>query len=235
VRDEDVLRAGDLLDRVLEDMLAAVFVAGVLTALLSYFAPEGVPEDTVDVVPVKDRGLRLARARAGTRQWWFSGAMGRYTRAETLPGMAAPVRPVHTHHWTISNAVIAGHVINETFEVQPGDNGSKQIYEVRCIGDGLSERRRTDQRLTVVGRGAERWDAGSRYDIPLSTYHSTFVPHQIFAATVIVTGRRTEARPLVLGEASGEASYQYVTEGLTRERWSALLTQLRARLTRSRA
>jgi hypothetical protein len=49
-------------------------------------------ERAVEVVAAKDRGLRLERARASTRQWWFSGGMGRYTRAETLPGMAAACR-----------------------------------------------------------------------------------------------------------------------------------------------
>lgn len=88
LRHEPVLRASHLLDQVLEDMLAATLVAGILTALLSYFAPEATPDGLVEVVPAKDRGLRLATARQQTRDWSFSGAMGRYTRAETLPKLA---------------------------------------------------------------------------------------------------------------------------------------------------
>jgi hypothetical protein len=92
LRDEDVLTAGQLLDQVLDDMLAAILVAGILTALLSYFAPEADTRSVVEVVPAKDRGPRLAQFQANTRQWWFSGAMGRYTRAKTLPAMAAACR-----------------------------------------------------------------------------------------------------------------------------------------------
>jgi hypothetical protein len=92
LRGDAILQAGDLLDQVLEDMLAAVLVAGVLTALLSYFAPEPQMENAVEVVPADDRGPRLKQARAETRIWWFSGAMGRFTRTETLPAMAAACR-----------------------------------------------------------------------------------------------------------------------------------------------
>ncbi|MGN6815472.1 MAG: hypothetical protein ACTHK3_05225, partial [Solirubrobacterales bacterium] len=92
LRGEDLLTAGALLEQVLDDMLAAVLVAGALTALLSYFAPEADPDGMVEIVPAKDRGLRLAQHQANTRQWWFSGAMGRYTRAETLPALAAACR-----------------------------------------------------------------------------------------------------------------------------------------------
>ena len=92
IRGEPIPAAGDLLDQVLDEMLTAILVAGGLTALLSYFAPEAKSEDAVEVVAAKDRGPRLAGGRADTRRWWFSGAMGRYTRAETLPEMAAACR-----------------------------------------------------------------------------------------------------------------------------------------------
>jgi hypothetical protein len=92
LRGEDILTAGKLLEQVLDDMLAAVLVAGTLTALLSYFAPEPNSEAVVEVVAAKDRGARLSRAQTKTRKWWFSGAMGRYTRAETLPTIAAACR-----------------------------------------------------------------------------------------------------------------------------------------------
>lgn len=92
LRGQHVLSAGDLINRVLEEMLAAVLVAGVLTGLLSYFAPEADARSTVEVVAAKDRSPRIRRARVGTRQYWFSGAMGRYTRAETLPALASMCR-----------------------------------------------------------------------------------------------------------------------------------------------
>jgi hypothetical protein len=92
VRNEDVFTAGRLLEQVLDDMLAAVLVAGLLTALLSYFAPEADVDSAVEIVPAKDRGPRLVRYQADTRQWWFSGSMGRYTRAKTLPALAAACR-----------------------------------------------------------------------------------------------------------------------------------------------
>ncbi len=86
------MKAGKLLNQVLEDMLAAVLVGGVLTAVLSFLAPEPRAEDAVVIVAAKDRGRRLDAARANTRMWSFSGAMGRYTRAETLPGLATACR-----------------------------------------------------------------------------------------------------------------------------------------------
>src|SRR4051794_13464917 len=70
LRDEPVLNAGALLDKVLEDMLSAVLVAGILTAVLSYFAPEPAADDVVDIVAAKDRGPRLRAAHATTREWW---------------------------------------------------------------------------------------------------------------------------------------------------------------------
>jgi hypothetical protein len=137
-----------------------------------------------------------------------------------------PQWPVHTHHWTISSAVVAGHVVNETFAVWPDIQGQSQLYEVHYAGNGLSERRRTDERVVVVKNDSETWRAGDRYDIPLGTYHSTTVPEGTFAATIIVTGTRTDALPLVLGQASGKAQYHYSAEEPAAEAWVQALSKL---------
>jgi hypothetical protein len=143
---------------------------------------------------------------------------------------AEPVWAVHTHHWTIDSAVIAGHVLNETFEVNRDDQGPHELYEVAYLGDGLSERRRTGQRVSMVRTSAERWEAGQRYEIPLETYHSTTVPEGLFAATVIVTGLRSNTSPLVVGDASGGVRYRYGVQAVSLERWSQALTELTALL-----
>lgn len=138
-----------------------------------------------------------------------------------------PAWPVHTHHWTISSAVIAGYVVNETFSVRTDDHGHKQLYEVHYVGNGLSERRRIDERVSVDVNRSEFWHAGERYSIPLGTYHSTTVPEGTFAATVILTGIRTDVAPLVLGQVSGKTQYRYSVDEVATENWASTLAELR--------
>jgi hypothetical protein len=139
-----------------------------------------------------------------------------------------PVWPVHTHHWTISSAVIAGHVLNETFEVQRDLGGTSQLYRVEYSKGGLSERRKTGDRVSVARQSRERWDAGAVYEIPLKTYHSTTVPDGLFAATVIVTGQQTRDLPLVVGDAAGDDRYEYRVRPTDHGRWRGLLAELNA-------
>jgi hypothetical protein len=92
LRGEEILRASELVNQVLDELIAALLVGGLLTVLISYFAPDSDVRDSVDVVPARDRGPRLAENQSKTRQWWFSGAMGRYTRGFTLPALDAACR-----------------------------------------------------------------------------------------------------------------------------------------------
>ncbi|MGN6816265.1 MAG: hypothetical protein ACTHK3_09290, partial [Solirubrobacterales bacterium] len=132
-----------------------------------------------------------------------------------------------THHWTISSAVIAGYVINKTFSVHADDRGPHQLYKVHYLADGRSERRRTETQVSVEAVGQDRWRAGERYEIPLETYHSTTVPERVFAATAILTGKRTDLPPLVLGDSSGNDAYQYSVESSSPDKWAKALRQLR--------
>jgi hypothetical protein len=82
----------------------------------------------------------------------------------------------------------------------------------------------------MVQNGSDTWRAGDRYDIPLETYHSTTVPEGTFAATVIVTGTRTDAAPLVVGQTSGKAQYLYSAEKLASGKWARALGKLQRSL-----
>jgi len=144
-----------------------------------------------------------------------------------------PVWPVHSHRWTISSAVIAGYLVNETFRVRPSETNSHQLYEVRYISDELSERQRTGQHVEISPHSADRWNAGDRYEIPLGTYHTTNVPHDVFAATVMVTGKKEDVPPLVVGDASGVPSYRYGVDPVDTGEWAAVLDRLREMMTRA--
>jgi hypothetical protein len=137
-----------------------------------------------------------------------------------------PDWPVHTHHWTISSAILAGYVFNETFEVTQDEEGRHQNYEVQYLDNGKSERIRTNMRVSSALICVDRWSAGERYEIPLNTYHSTSVPDGVFAATAILTGVSTTLRPLVLGDASGGEAYQYTVDRARPDDWLDALSQL---------
>ena len=155
---------------------------------------------------------------------------GRTLRVHIWPkdkrSYGVPTWPVHTHHWTISSAILAGHVFNETFAVSENEDGRHQLYAVKYASDGWSERQRTDTRATSTSIQLDRWNAGERYEIRLNTYHSTSVPDGVFAATAILTGKRTTTPPLVLGEASAAQSYRYPKEIVPSETWLDTLNQL---------
>jgi hypothetical protein len=137
-----------------------------------------------------------------------------------------PNWPMHTHHWTISSAILAGFVLNDTFAVAEEDDGPYRLYEVGYLSHNLSERRRTEARVASTPIRADRWYAGERYEIPLGAYHSTTVPAGAFAATAILTGLRTPSSPLVVGEASGKDRYRYAVDPAPCEEWLGALTQL---------
>jgi hypothetical protein len=140
-----------------------------------------------------------------------------------------PNWPIHTHHWTIDSAVVAGHVVNETFVIDRDDGGSFELFAVAYLEGALSERRPIGERIRVSQETVERWDAGQRYSIPLATYHSTTVPERTFAATVILTGVRTDTPPLVVGEVTSDRpSYRYETRFVDPNRWAAELRKLEA-------
>jgi hypothetical protein len=85
-----------VLDDVLSDLFVGVFAAAALATLLLWLLPRGEKEAVMEIVPAHERGSALDEARVDTDMWWFSGAMGRYTRAVTIPELARLARRTNT-------------------------------------------------------------------------------------------------------------------------------------------
>jgi hypothetical protein len=148
---------------------------------------------------------------------------------DTERDYAEPRWPVHTHRWTISSVIVAGQVLNETFAVEPTDGGQHQLYEVLYAGDGITERARTKQRVSMRPARSDSWRAGDRYEIDLGTFHSTTVPDGILSATLIVSGVQTDAPPKVVGDVSGVDAYRYTARPVADNVWAAVPTAFERR------
>jgi hypothetical protein len=79
----------EMVDKVFEHLLIAAVTSAVLTAALLFFTPPDSPESRTKVIKPPDRGRVIETTRHDTDAWWFSGGIGRYTRASTLPELNA--------------------------------------------------------------------------------------------------------------------------------------------------
>lgn len=90
---EETIPSGhDVLDELLADLLVSVLAGVVVGGALYLLLPPPKTPAQVEVVQAHERGTALEAAREDTRTWWFSGAMGRYTRSVTLPALAHMAR-----------------------------------------------------------------------------------------------------------------------------------------------
>lgn len=75
-----------------EDLLDKLFVSTLVTIGLATFTFWLTAEDSnnakIEILQAREIGEALVAARKNTEKWWFNGGTGRYTRCETLPGLA---------------------------------------------------------------------------------------------------------------------------------------------------
>ena len=76
------------LSQVVFSMLTAAVASVAVTAVLLYFSPPPAPQSGTTIVRPSDRGRIIDYTRQDADNWWFSGGLGRYTRAVTLPKLA---------------------------------------------------------------------------------------------------------------------------------------------------
>lgn len=79
---------GALLDNLVISLLLTVFLGG----FVFWLTPAIVKRSAIEVIAPKEINPLLKAAVHVTRSWIYKGACGRYTRAETIPGMAKAAR-----------------------------------------------------------------------------------------------------------------------------------------------
>jgi hypothetical protein len=75
----------EVLKKIVEHLIVAAVTSTVLTGALLFFTPPDSPESQTKVIKPPDRGRVIETTRHDTDSWWFSGGLGKYTRASTLP------------------------------------------------------------------------------------------------------------------------------------------------------
>ena len=81
-----------ILSQILSNMLSAAIASVATMSLLLFFSPPPEPESGTTILRPTDRGPVIAQTRHNAHSWWFSGGLGRYTRASTLPELAEQAR-----------------------------------------------------------------------------------------------------------------------------------------------
>ena len=81
-----------ILGQVFSNMLSAAVASVATMAALLFFSPPPEPESGTTIVRPHDRSRVIEQTRHDADRWWFSGGLGRYTRASTLPELAEHAR-----------------------------------------------------------------------------------------------------------------------------------------------
>jgi hypothetical protein len=82
----------DALNAVLDALFATGLATIAIASLVLWLTPPIMARSRIDVIEPREIGPQLAKARLGTREWWYRGGCGRYTRAVTIPYIATEAR-----------------------------------------------------------------------------------------------------------------------------------------------
>jgi hypothetical protein len=119
-----------------------------------------------------------------------------------------PFWPIHTHAFHLQSTVLVGTIQNRFFFVNSNQGGSKQLYRVEYRGEGsalLATKVFAEapvDRIQVTG-------PGESYEVPIGAFHSSTVPEQALATTLVRVSQHANIQPKVVGTRSGSIEYYY--------------------------
>ena len=111
-----------------------------------------------------------------------------------------PLWPVHTHAFELKSYIICGTVTNHGYKsVITRAGATNRLYRVIYARDySLLEKEESRIRCEVVGKMS--YNPGDTYAVPQNTLHTTVVPEETLAATLVTVSNRVDKPPLVVGD-----------------------------------
>jgi len=82
----------DALNAVLDALFATGLATIAIASLVLWLTPPIMARSRIDVIEPREIGPHLETSRLGTREWWYRGGCGRFTRAVTIPYIATEAR-----------------------------------------------------------------------------------------------------------------------------------------------
>ena len=87
----------DILNSILDDIMATIFVTVSIASLIFWLTPPVMQQAKMEVIePIRIKD-ELKEARNNTKIYWYKGGCGRFTRAVTIPELAAEARASNQH------------------------------------------------------------------------------------------------------------------------------------------
>ena len=108
----------------------------------------------------------------------------------------SPDWPIHDHSFHISSRVLIGSIGSIKYNVAAGITHRR--YSVAYSGDD-STLQPTEELLSCVECDQSVMQAGTRYELPIGTYHENIVPTNELALTLVLKSGSIESPPNVIG------------------------------------
>jgi hypothetical protein len=108
---------------------------------------------------------------------------------------------IHCHDWHLASLVLAGTYQERLFEqTSQGSSGLfLEMYQVTYQTDGLEGINKTGEHCELTVGPVQTFTTGQLHYIKAGVFHETHIADRAFVATVLITGRASIARPLLLG------------------------------------
>jgi hypothetical protein len=122
---------------------------------------------------------------------------GRLVRLHFWRRSARRTETVHSHRRTLTSYVLAGSLVSVGYDIQPGENGTYRLWEVR--NEGLGSRRMPSNEIVTCEEASffETSD-GDSYTVAVGDYHRSMVANDI-GITLVVTGNPGSKPPYLVG------------------------------------
>lgn len=119
-----------------------------------------------------------------------------------------PYWPIHDHIFSYRSCVLVGCLRHVEYETLISHEGDRTVYSVGYVGQ-LSELRRTEDRVQIIGKSTTEHTAGTLYSMDLGIFHETVVADPLMTVTAMLATSPARTAPRVLGDLSGDPFYSY--------------------------
>lgn len=145
-----------------------------------------------------------------------------------------PDWPAHTHNSRFESVIVAGFVeaFFWDFEEKSGDNSC--LYEVH-YDDETSILRRTNVTGAASIRSSIIVKEQDSYVVEPHRFHSTEVPSELSAVSIVVQDTREFGISRVIGGSRGDSEYRFCREGIGSEELDSVRNLVRSVIDRMRS
>ncbi|WP_143467565.1 hypothetical protein [Leptolyngbya ohadii] len=116
---------------------------------------------------------------------------------------------IHNHTFTLDSHILIGQVTNNVFHIDfCSHHPTGCLYSVEYSGE-KSILRRTSHVLACTQLSRITYTQGSHYKVEKGSFHSTQVPFDGLAMSIVLSSEQESTSPYVIGELGAEENYVY--------------------------